>query len=135
MSNIPINLDLEVPSGDDYTIPIVISNSDGTSDVDFSLYKGFFTLKTSKSQYSSDADAIYQLSTVDGDFSITSSGAPLSTYINIPSFARSAALYTSAPLKPNSYYWDLQLVSPANKVATWFRGKYKVTWHSTVGVE
>jgi len=132
MGTIPIIEDIKVTSGDDWVLPITITSSDG---VDFSGYNGFFTLKRTKSEYDSDANAVYQLSTLDGDFTISASGTPSSTFMSIPTFAREGSSVDSAPLPPATYYYDVQLVSPSGSVQTWFKGKYKVTWQSTVRVD
>lgn len=130
--DIPIELDIEIPSGDDRTFSASISNSDGVTDVDMTSYDVFFTLKRTKSEYDSDANMIYQLTT--SDISLSTSGSPLQTDISFNYFARESSLYTSTPLPIGTYYYDLQFVSPSGTVQTWWRGKFKVTWHSTVEV-
>jgi hypothetical protein len=136
MATIPYNLDIELPSGDDRTLPITIRNSDGVTDADYSSWTVFFTVKTSRDQYLNDSEAVYQLKSTDPSSRITvsASGTPLVTNISIDHFARATSDSTGTPLEPGVYYYDIQLVSPSGVVQTWFNGVYRVTWHSTVSV-
>lgn len=136
MADIPYNLDIELPSGDDRTLPVTIKNADLVTDADYSGWTMFFTVKESRDEFSSDSNAIYQLKSTDVSPRIISSasGTPLVTSINVQHFARESSASDAAPLAPGTYYYDLQLVSPAGVVQTWFKGVYRVTWHSSVAV-
>lgn len=130
---IPITQNISIASGDDQTFEATIGNSDGSSDFDYSGYDVFFTVKNNKAEYDSDALAVYQL--VSSDITLTATGTPTSTLITFDYFAREAVASSSTPLEPNTYYYDIQFVAPGGKpIQTWFRGKFKVTWHSTVAV-
>ena len=136
MAEIPYNINIELPSGDDRTLPVTIANADGSTDADYSSWTVFFTVTTTKDAYDTDANAVYQLKSTDASSRIsnTASGSPLTTSITVNHFAREAADKESTPLAPGNYYYDLQLVSPAGVVQTWQKGLYKVKWHSTVDV-
>lgn len=136
MADIPYNLNLELPSGDDRTTTLTIANADGSTDADYSSWVGIFTVTDSKDNFSDDSGAKYQLRTTDASprISITASGSPLTTTVTIQHFARVAAANTSTPLAADNYYYDFQLVSPAGVVQTWLKGLYKVKWHATVDV-
>jgi len=136
MADIPYNLNIELPSGDDRTFPITISNADGVTDADYSTWTGIFTVTPTKDAYNDDSSAVYQLKSTDASprISISASGSPLVTSISINHFARETSDSDGTPLEPKNYYYDLQLVSSSGVVQTWFKGLYKVKWHSTVDV-
>lgn len=136
MADIPINENITITSGDDETFNATITNGDGVTDADYSAWTAIFTVTPTKSAYSDDSGAVYQLRSTDASprISLSASGTPLVTSISVQHFARAEALNTSTPLEPKNYYYDLQLVSPSGVVQTWFKGLYKVKWHSTVDV-
>jgi len=130
---IPITQNISIASGDDQTFEATIGSSDGVADFDYSGYDVFFTVKNNKTEYDSDTLAVYQL--VTSDITLSASGTPLVTSVNFDFYARETAASDGTPLEPNTYYYDIQFVAPGGKpVQTWWRGKFKVTWHSTVAV-
>lgn len=129
---IPIEEDITITSGDDSNFKATIRNSDGVTDLDMSGYDVFFTVKRTKLEHSSDANAIYQITT--SDIEVTSSGSPIVTNLNIPYFARVGPDKEATPMRPGTYYYDVQFVSPGGAVQTWWKGRFIVRWHSTVRV-
>lgn len=129
--NIPIELDIEIPSGDDQTFEATIRDKAGLVDFDYGSYNIFFTVKNTKNEYSSDVNAIYQIK--NPTIVVSTSGSPVETTISFDYYAREDAAGTATPLPVGTYYYDIQFVAPSGKpVQTWWRGKFKVTWHSTV---
>lgn len=130
--SIPIEQDINITSGDDANFQATIKNSDGVTDLDMSLYDVFFTVKRNKMEFSSDTNAIYQVTT--SSVTISAAGSPLETTLNIPYFARESLASDATPMRPGTYYYDVQLVSPSGVVQTWWKGRFNVKWHSTVRV-
>jgi len=86
--SIPISLDIEIPSGDDQTFTQTIKDKAGLADIDFSGYGFIFTLKKTKTEYTSDANAVYQLKDSDPEITVSVSGTPFGDNHHSESFCQ-----------------------------------------------
>lgn len=118
MASIPINLDIDITTGDDKLFSANISTSSGA--VDISAYEVFFTVK----ENFTDSDALAVVKLESSDITHTSSGD-----LSIPMYARDSS---GDPLDVAPYYYDIQFITPSGDVQTWWKGIYNVGWHSTI---
>jgi hypothetical protein len=110
---------LTIIRGDDVTIPVTFTDSDGDP-INLTGCTVFFTVKNEKSD--DDDDAVISKS-------VTSHTTPASGITQV------VLTHTDTDIDPGSYYWDLQIKDSAGKIQSTQVAQFEVIQDITTRIE